>query len=288
MAVRRTAFRALGVLRSSAFAFVPVRNFGRKRNKKATARYEEEKQAFDHDMEDIQGLMGKDPAFLEFKTAMSESGLNPVEDDIRLPTDTVAFGSESSRVIPQERAYVLQPEPDSSGGSGAASVFTSRESERQIALNQNKKSSRGQRILELLEEHLHSHKCRISVKPDGAKKGFGLHVVGLEIVNVDSSGRGLHVVTWTTPSVNKELQEQLQTSEGPDASNYRMFVTSDNYDREALHDGISKALDDNTGRIRYFVGQKMNLKRIPELRFKVYSEEEHHERFSIHKLIDLM
>jgi hypothetical protein len=296
----------------------------RRKSKASTARYERENTMFEKDLLEANKLMNECPEFKAFSMEITEKfGLDPVPADVdnsifaghELP-DYQAWArsadspDDSGRIIPEENNTVQRASVDLTDerGEGGPTHILAEHRERQQQVDEHKKSVRGQRLRGVLEAYFRAPPSRsnhIMIRPAGyTQRAFSLSAVGLDIVSVAQASRGLYIVTWATPDPDLaraganaraspgwgagdgERGTNVGDGRGAHLHNYRRYVASPNYNREALTKAIEDALKVAVGRIRYHVGLKMNLKRVPELRFKNYSVRAHQSKATVNQLID--
>eukprot|EP00471_Norrisiella_sphaerica_P006260 CAMPEP_0184479790 /NCGR_PEP_ID=MMETSP0113_2-20130426/1374_1 /TAXON_ID=91329 /ORGANISM="Norrisiella sphaerica, Strain BC52" /LENGTH=267 /DNA_ID=CAMNT_0026857941 /DNA_START=263 /DNA_END=1066 /DNA_ORIENTATION=+ len=259
-------------------------------------------------------MFEQDPELKEIAKKIDESmgvrpGSNPFpveeayqESSLSLPSLSDAATSERSnnmasnqaeeeeglgRIIPDERVILGPMFEGRSANDDQGSVFLSSKVDRQELRRWQRQLRRSTKVKELLQKYFISPNCPVKIRPKGARSAYGLSSIGFEIVNVTFKGGALLAVTWNVPQNLKDLEMLIgPAAREPDYQIFREYVSKHAYNRDIQAEEISRSLSRNVGKIRYFIGQKMKLKRIPELKFRLYSITEHKKRSSLNQLIN--
>mmetsp|Transcript_13871 Transcript_13871/g.23351 ORF Transcript_13871/g.23351 Transcript_13871/m.23351 type:complete len:272 (-) Transcript_13871:74-889(-) len=236
-------------------------------------------------------------AFLESSTLLGKEEESADEEDLLDSSSSSPSSSSSSssspspRLIPDERVVIEDAKSpvESADGGGLRSLFASSSDERRESTRQLKNTMRSSRIKELLRDYFNSPRCPVVIQPKGAPKAFTVSAAGFEIVNVAHNGSGLLIATWSIPNSANEL-DVLATTLGHDSAdfqNFREYINKKTFfDKAELSREVSSVLLRNIGRIRYYLGKKASMKRVPELRFREYSTSDHEKMASMNKLIN--
>jgi len=246
---------------------------------------------YDDDGEVVQRLTTSDIAEHQHSSSNTDSGVGMTGSRARrlIPDDS---GEMSGAKAAAAEAAASAAKRDAGSAHSSGSVFRSTVSmsmSREESRGLSKMVARGRRLKSLIQDYLLSSKFNARIQPRGYNKSFGLSAVGVEIISVVASGEGMYIVTWIIPDrqTRQELESiSIRSRGGADNHVFNDYLYSQNYSADALDHAVGKALSRNVGKIRYHIGQKVSLKRIPELRFRCYSVEEHTQKESLQKLID--
>ncbi|GAB5361716.1 hypothetical protein AAMO2058_000736700 [Amorphochlora amoebiformis] len=155
---------------------------------------------------------------------------------IQVP-DPTQWNPGQTRMIPEVESGGVPIDLSQPAETSTSTAFSSGP-DRESIRSYQKTTARVQRIKEIVSEYLKSPKNGIKISPKGNTQAFGLYATDVDIVDIQTTGKSMHVITWHI-AIAPSQQSGFEIS-GQDHKRYRLYLDSLGFNKDYLNNGFER------------------------------------------------